>query len=358
MSTAVFVTPLLDPDNPVRGFATTHVRALGSRFDRVVVVAGSARGDLGDVHAEVVTPDVSCSSRGALNIRSPLASVITEIDEGSLVMVDDDLACLAQARAAMPDVGPPLLWWCPHVPSALAATHAARWADGLLVAALPQSPVQGCPVFTVGAGIDLDPMSAVSGFPDRPPLRLIAVGRTSPRKGLPVIIRAVASARAQGIDARLLILGPSTNATEWQHRLELESLVESLALTDAVGIRDPVTPGGVAEIVRCAHVLIDAGAGDDVSRSALEAMAAGRIVLSASATVAPMLEGAGPVPLCFDAGDASQLAQRIGGLSAVWSAMSESIAGELRRAVDNNHSTERWAERVAAAVCVSTGLQP
>ena len=300
MTTAVFVTPVLDPDSPVRGFATTHIRALASRFDRVVVVAGSARGDLGDLNAEVVTPDVSPPSRGALRVGPPLANVLAEIDDGSLVVVDDDLACLLQARSVMHDRRLPLLWWCPQVPSTKAATQVARWADALLVAAPPDSPVLGCPVFTVGAGIDVGSAIEASDFPERPPLQLIAVGRTAPRKGLPVILRAVAIARSQGIDARLEIIGPSTNVTECQHRQELECLVKDIALTDSVRIRNAVTPRRVAEIVRRAHVLIDAGAGNDMSRSVLEAMAAGRIVLSASATVAPMLKGtsSGSALLC------------------------------------------------------------
>ncbi len=358
MTTAIFVTPLLDPESPVRGFATTHVQALAGRFDRVVVVAGSARGDLGDLGAQVVTPDASDQGRGALGIGPPLARVLADTEGPSLVMVDNDQACLLQARSLMRDRRRPLLWWCPRIPSSHAATEAARWADALLVAAAPSSPVVGCPVFSVGAGIDLGAATGASGFPERPPLRLIAVGRTSPRKGLPVIVRTVAIARSNGIDARLLIVGPSTNAAEWQHRRELECLVNDLALTDSVRVANALTPGCVGEMVRRAHVLVDAGCGNDLSRSALEAMAAGRIVISASAAVAPMLERASPIPLSFAAGNAPQLAERIAGLSAAWPSRGESIAAALRAEVEQGHSAEQWAERVAKAACASGASAP
>jgi glycosyltransferase involved in cell wall biosynthesis len=353
VTTAIFVTPLLDPDSPVRGFATTHVRALAGRFDRVVVVAGSARGDLGGLEAQVVTPDASDPSLGVLGIGPPLARVLADTDDPALVVVDNDQACLLQARSLMHDLRTPLLWWCPRIPSPHAATEAARWADALLVAAPPSSPVVGCPVFSVGAGIDLGAATGASGFPERPPLRLIAVGRTSPRKGLPVIVRTVAIARSNGIDARLLIVGPSTNAAEWQHRGELERLVNDLALTDSVRVAKAMTPRCVGEMVRQAHVLVDAGCGNDLSRSALEAMAAGRIVVSASAALAPMLERAGPVPLSFVAGSATQLAERIAGLSAAWSSRAQDIAGALRAEVEQGHSAEQWAEHVAKAACAS-----
>ena len=357
MTTAVFVTPALDPDSPVRGFASTHIRALASKFDRVVVVAGSAHGDLGATRTEIVTANGS-PDHGALRIGPPLATVLAEVGADALVVVEDDLACLVQARSVICDRRIPLLWWCPHAPTAHAASQAAKWADGLLVATPADLPVLECPVFTVGAGIDLGPPAGPSSFPDRPPLRLIAVGRTSPSKGLPVIVRAVAIVRSRGLDARLFVVGPSTNVTEWQHRRELESLVKGLALTQAVRIGGALTPCSAAEMVRRAHVFIDAGVRDGMSRALLEAMAAGRIVLSASPTIAPMLERASPIPLTFAAGDSTQLAERIAGLQAAWQTGLPSITRGLRLEVEKSHSAEHWVEQVIAAACTTTRSQP
>jgi glycosyltransferase involved in cell wall biosynthesis len=352
VTTAVFVTPLLDPDSPLRGFTATHVRALATRFDRVVVVAGHARGDHDDLGVEVVTPADLPPGRGALRIGPPLARALAQVEARSLVVVDDDLACLVQARSVMHDRRLPLFWWCPGVPSRQAAMLAAVWADCLLVGAPSDAPV-GCPVLTVGAGIDVDvgPATAESGFPERPPLRLIAVGRTSPHQGLPVILRALAITRSHGIDARLFIVGPAMNAAEWQHRHELESTAEGLVLTDSVRIASALPPRRLAQAMGSAHVLIDASTGNDLSRSVLEAMAAGRVVLTASATVTPMLEGASPVPLSFEAGNAVQLAERISGLSALRSTSFQDIGDALRLVVERSHSAELWAERVAGAVC-------
>ncbi len=134
--------------------------------------------------------------------------------------------------------------------------------------------------------------------------------------------------------------------------------MSDLVLTDSVRVADALTPRGVGEMVRQAHVLVDAGCGNDLSRSALEAMAAGRIVVSASAAVAPMLERASPVPLSFTAGNATQLAERIAGLSAAWPSRSESIAAALRAEVEQGHSAEQWAEHVAKAACASGASAP
>jgi glycosyltransferase involved in cell wall biosynthesis len=350
VSTVIFLTPLLDPESPVRGFATSHIRALAKRFERVIVVAGSAHCD-----PERLGVDIVAASKGAVPGRAPLriertlAGAVSGVEGRVVVMVDDDLPCLVQARSATTAHRVPVLWWCPQVPSTKAATTAARFADGLLVASEPDVNLPGCALWTVGAGIDVAAFAPSANLPSRPPLRLLTLGRTSRRKGFSVILRAVAIARSQGSDTRLAIFGPSTTAAESLHRTELDDLVKNTALTRVVEIHDAVAPRRVPEILHQAHVLIDAGPDDDVSLSVLEAMAAGRVVLSASARVAPMLE-VSHIPLHFDAGDPSGLAERIVALSETWGADLSRIGNALRHVVARENSLEHWQDRVAAAV--------
>ena len=74
--------------------------------------------------------------------------------------------------------------------------------------------------------------SMLSERPDHPWLRdggpvLVAVGRLSPQKGYPVMLRALAAVR-RTVEARLLVLG------EGGERPALEALANELGLTDAV----------------------------------------------------------------------------------------------------------------------------
>ena len=178
---------------------------------------------------------------------------------------------------------------------------------------------------------------------------MIALGRTAPEKGLPVVLRALAIARSHGLDTRLRIVGPSTNANEVRHRRDLEALVKNIALEAVVQIDGGVEPSEVPEILRRAHVLIDGGADDDMSRSVLEAMAAGRVVLTASRRVAEILPDGLP-PLHYDADDAFQLADRIVGLDETWATGLPSIGGPLRQVVEEQHSLDRWKRQFALAV--------
>jgi glycosyltransferase involved in cell wall biosynthesis len=210
----------------------------------------------------------------------------------------------------------------------------------------------------VGGGVDVGARSGLSSMAPHPPLRLIAVGPTSAHRGLDVIVRAVAKARGRGTDARLLIVGSSTNLAEWTYRAGLESLVASLALTSSVRIDHAMTPRCTADMLQRAHVLVDAGTDDGLSRSVLEAMAGERIVISSSNAVAPMLDHASPLPLTFSAGDPVQLAERLVGLAAAWPTSLQNIASGLRVAVEAEHSIDQWADRVLGAMCAIGGVRP
>jgi glycosyltransferase involved in cell wall biosynthesis len=160
----------------------------------------------------------------------------------------------------------------------------------------------------------------------------------------------VAIARSLGIDTRLEIVGPSTSATEWRHRRELEALVKSVALTDVVQITEAVAHTRVPELLQQAHVLVDAGSGDDLSLSVVEAMGAGRAVVSSSAAVARLIGGVSSVPLSFEVGSAAQLAERIGGLSELWPTNLWRTGAALRVVVEENHSLDQWLDRFETAM--------
>ena len=351
MTTVILVTPLLDPSSSVRGFLAGHVRGLADEFERVVIVAGAVAADAAAPGAIAPGVEVVQGPDGdAHAIEFALAGALDDVEGRVVVVVQDDLRCLVQARAVTRESSVPLLWWCTQIPSTRAATEAARWADGLVVAAPPLAEVPGCRAWTVGAGVDVaTSYPTLTPVPPRPPFRLLALGRTAAVKGLPVVLRAVAIARSHGLDARLRIVGPSTNASEWQHRAELEALVKNIALSSVVQIDDGVEPGEIPEILRQSHVLVDAGGDDDISISVLEAMAAGRAVVTASRRVAAILPDSQPT-LTFDAGNAFELAERIVALDETWTTGLPRIGLALREVVERQHSLDRWQEQFATAV--------
>ena len=111
MSTVVLVSRVLDPDSSVRGFVAQHVRALADEFERVVVVACRARGDVQSLGVEVVDAGDDVQA-----IETALAGVLEDAHGRTVVVVEDDLACLVASRAAITAGDVPLLWWCTQVP--------------------------------------------------------------------------------------------------------------------------------------------------------------------------------------------------------------------------------------------------
>lgn len=73
------------------------------------------------------------------------------------------------------------------------------------------------------------------------PLRIVYVGRLSPRKGVAVAVRALAALRAQGRPATLELVGDVFAGYEW-FRAELLELVGALGLADYVRFSGFLTP--------------------------------------------------------------------------------------------------------------------
>jgi hypothetical protein len=175
------------------------------------------------------------------------------------------------------------------------------------------------------------------------------LGRTAPSKGLTTMIRAVAVARSNGIDTRLRIVGPSTNAIELRYRRELETLVRDIALTSVVSLHDAVDPSQVGTQLASAHALIDASADDDLRRAPLEAIAAGRPVLTSNRRLARLLPG-DELALDFAPGDPTQLAQRIGLVAELWPASLGQLADAARHQLAPAHAREVLADQWATAL--------
>ena len=165
----------------------------------------------------------------------------------------------------------------------------------------------------------------------------------------------VAVARSNGVDTRLTIVGPSTSAVELRYRRELETLVKDVALTPVVEIRDAVEPSAVGEIIAETHALIDASADDDLRPASLEAIVAGRPVLTSNRRLARMLPG-DDLALDFEPGNANHLAHRIGLLAEMRPASLARLATAARARIEHGHArtslAAQWTEAIEAVHAV------
>jgi glycosyltransferase involved in cell wall biosynthesis len=331
---AIVVTQEVDPASPVLGATVAKIRALAACVDEVAVLADRAvTGALPPTCSVRLFASGTRIGRG-LRFEAALARELARGPRRTFVLAH---MCPIYAVLAAPLARPAgcrVLLWFTHWKASRLLAAAERLSSAVLTVEERTFPLPSGKVVPIGHGIDL------AGFPcvERPAhdgLRLLALGRTSPAKGLDTIVRAAAAVPG----ARLDVVGPSLTAEEEAHRSELERLVEELGVGDRVSISGGVPRDRVPDLLAGADALVNnmrAGATDKV---VYEAAATCLPVLASN----PALEGFLPVELRFDRADPKSLADRIRALER---ADRQGVGRELRARVERDHSVEGWARRV------------
>ena len=228
----------------------------------------------------------------------------------------------------------PLLLWFTHWRGSRLLRLAERLSTRVLSVDQRSFPLRSEKLVAVGHGITVG--QPVPARPDDGVLRLLAVGRTSPAKGLAALAAAVECLPG----AELVVVGPSLTDEERRHREELRSR--------GVRIEEPVPHGRVGEVYAAADALVNNMRVGALDKVVFEAAAAGLPVLVASEGFAALVDGIEP-PLRFDQDDPSSIAARVVALAEVGAGRRREIGAELRERVARDHSVERWAERVVEA---------
>jgi glycosyltransferase involved in cell wall biosynthesis len=154
-------------------------------------------------------------------------------------------------------------------------------ADGVLVNSRFSRDVLGSAFASVGRRAVVVP-NGVAGpgvcVPARPSLdggvRLLYVGRLSPRKGVDVAVEALGRLRAQGVDAGLDVVGAVFPGYEW-FQAELEQTVLRLGLTDHVRFHG-FRPDVWSALADCDVVLVPSTVDEPFGNTAVEAVLAAR----------------------------------------------------------------------------------
>ncbi len=330
----VVVTQQVDPTSPVLGATVAKLEALAARVDELVVLADNAvEGALPD-NCRVRLFRASHRAGRGLRFESALARELGRRPRPAAVLAH---MCPIYAVLAAPVARPlrvgVMLWFTHWRRSRLLAT--AERASTIVLTVDPRTfPLSSKKLVAIGHGIDVSDLPCVER-PPRDELTLLALGRTSPAKGLETIIRAVAL--VPGVELR--VIGPSLTEEERLHRIALERLVIDLGLLDRVDVRPPVprhtVPGLLGEV--------------DALVNDMRAGATDKVVYEAAATCMPVLASNPafdtllPPELRFPTGDVDGLALAIVGLLG---ADRSAVGRSLREIVVREHSVETWADRV------------
>lgn len=191
-----------------------------------------------------------------------------------------------------------------------------------LLEAAPRLATRSAVIYNGVAG----PESVVPPRPElRGGLRVVYVGRLSPRKGVDVALAAVAKLRAQGVPARLDVVGGVFGGYEWYER-ELREKVAALGLEQDVsfhGFRPSVWP----VLANSDVAVVPSRLEEPFGNTAVEALLAGRaVVVSDVGGLGEAVDGF-PTALKVRPDDAEALAAALADVASRWNRLRPLMPG-------------------------------
>ncbi len=332
----VVVTQQVDPASAVLGATVDKLRALAARVDELVVLADrAASGVLPDNCTVRLFRSSHRAGRG-MRFESALARELAHRPRPAAVLAH---MCPIYAVLAAPlarPVGVDVFLWFTHWRKSGLLRTAEKLSTRVLSVDERTFPLRSRKLVAIGHGIDVSNLQCVARA-EREPLTLLALGRTSPAKGLDTILRAVARVP----DVRLLVVGPSLTEEERLYRIGIERLVIELGLLDRVDVRGPAPHHAVPGLYAEVDALVN-----DMREGATD-----KVVYEAAATCMPAIasnpafDALLPDELRFVHGDVDGLAAAIERLRAL---DRNAVGRGLRETVLREHSVDVWAERVVA----------
>jgi glycosyltransferase involved in cell wall biosynthesis len=330
----VVVTQQVDPASPVLGATVGKLRALAERVDELAVLADSAVEGALPANARVRLFRASTKvGRGARFEQALVSELAHRPRPAALLAHMCPIYAVLSAPLARP-LGCRVLLWFTHWRASRLLRAAERVSSTIVSVDRDSFPLESPKLVAIGHGIDLADFPCAEHTRD-PGVRLLALGRTSPAKGLDTVIRAVAGVP----EATLIAHGPSLTEEERRHRSELERLVAELNVGDRVALGEPVARERVPELMAGVDALVDNMRAGALDKVVFEAAAACLPVLASNPGFAGLL----PEELRFPREDAAALAERIRGLAALDLG---AIGRELRARVARDHSVDTWADRI------------
>ncbi|MEX0673986.1 MAG: glycosyltransferase [Gaiellaceae bacterium] len=350
----VVATQVVDADDPHLGQTLDILGALAVRCERVTVVCDRvARHDL--------PTNVSFrpfGARGKLGrmLRFERALLASGRPDAFLAHMVPRFLVLAAPLYRLRRV--PLLLWYTHWNASRELRLATLLCDAALSVRRESFPLPTPKVRGIGHGIDLARFEPRPASPEPgPALRVLALGRTEPRKRFDVLLDAVEVGAGRGLELRVELRGPQITAAEARHRRELEArIAASPLLSERVTVADAVPREGVPALIRAADVVVSVTSGDTsggaLDKVVYEAAACAVPVVASNPNFADLLGGLSP-GLLFTPGDVEALLGALGGVAALSADGRATLGRELRRRVEQGHSADTWAEAVLSLVSES-----
>jgi glycosyltransferase involved in cell wall biosynthesis len=343
----VFVTQQVDPAHPALAATVPKLRVLAGLVDEVVVLADATVEEALPPNCRVRSFRARTKAGRGLRFEDALARELPGLRGGRGAVVAH--MCPIYAVLAAPLVRPvriPLVLWFTHWRASRLLRAAERASTAVTSVDRRSFPLPSRKLHAIGHGIDVAEFACTPPREDDSALRLLALGRYSPAKGLGPVLRAVATL---GEDVRLDVHGPALSNEERAHRAELDRLADELPLEGRVALGDAVPRAELPRLFAEHDALVNnmqAGAPDKV---VYEAAAACLPVLASN----PVFDNLLDPPQRFVRDDPGTLADAVRALATLGPDERAALGRRLRERVEEGHSVQSWARGILRAAGVA-----
>jgi glycosyltransferase involved in cell wall biosynthesis len=349
----IFATQTVDADDPNLAQTVDLVRALAERCGEVAVLADRVRRH--DLPRNVTFRTFGARTRAGRGARyvAGLAAALRGGRPDAVIAHMSTAFLLAAAPLAKP-LRVPLVLWYTHWAAPRTLPLADRLASAVVSVDRASYPLQSGKVVSVGHAIDVDAFRPREHAPNGDGLRLLALGKTDPWKGFPLLLNAVERLVERGIETHAAIRGPHLSEAQRRHREELAArIASSPVLRERVELSEAVPRHRVPELIRAADAVVSPGgvkSGSEALDKVLFETAACAVPIVASHSALKGELSALPIRLWFTPGDDDDLAAVLAGLARSSAAEREETGRRLRTWVEREHSLEHWADRMVEVV--------
>ena len=336
-----------DAEDPILGFTTQWIRALASRVEFIHVI--TMREGIFEVPFNVRVYSVGkekgfTEPRRAAEFYRLLFRVLRNdrIDVCFSHMIP---IFTILAAPALKIKGIPIVTWYAHPKLTRTLKLAHLVSDQMLASLTTAYPYKRDKLVVVGQGIDTDLFLPCAGPAQHPPL-ILCVGRLSPVKDHPTLLKAVRLLRQNGCNAfRVTIIGGPAGPSDEHYVRSLHGQIEKLGLDEIVHFEAPVAMDTLPRWYQRSSLIVNmtpSGSGDKV---VLEAMACGKPCVVANEGFKETL-GEFAEHCLFGYGNAQHLAERLREMLSLSESRRQLMGHRLRQKVVQHHSLKRLADRL------------
>ena len=341
----IFVTQRVDPHDPLLGATVAKLRALAALCTEVVVVTdGAVPGVLPDNCRIRSFRARTRVGRGLRFGAILLSEHVRRRRPAAVVAHMCPIYAVLAAPVARP-FGARVILWFTHWKDTTTLRIAERSVSSIATVDARSVPVVSTKVVAIGHGIELDDHPCRHDDAADGALRIATLGRFAESKGLAVVVRGVAAARARGVDVRFEARGPVRGPEGEAVLSGLHALAAELDLANVTTLAGPIPHTDVSALFRRTDLFVNnmrAGAAD---KAVFEAGAACVPVVASNPSFSTLLDGLA-MPLRFERDAPDQLALLIESFAQLDAERRAEIGRALRLRVAAEHSVQSWAARI------------